>query len=439
MKNKLASILSRDNSVVLFGNLLASGFGLLTFMILARQLSLNEFGQWTFFISIAGLFDLMKTGLIRQALVRSLSTEDNEGARDKIIGSSALLAIATHIILTILLLFLYFLSEVGLGQHSFSFFLKWYPWLLLVSLPASLDTWLSHAFGQFLRMNFLRAGLNSLFLLYIGLGALYDFNLPNLLFGYILTHGIVSGISFIHRRKVFFLVIKADRSIIKKLFWYGKHSVATLTGANLLRSIDHILIGSFMGPSFLAIYAIPMKLIDLIEIPLRGFLMTSFPRLSKWFVNKNIIEFSRHLHGKMGFLLLIILPFGGLVMLFPEFFMILLGGSQYVMHADLLRFFVPIFLIIPIDKYLGISLDSINMPKINAIKVWVMVTVNFVGDVVVIYFIGELWAVVAVTFINILVGILFAYKKLFFVEVTFSLLFQDGWKEILNLYRLIKN
>ena len=92
--NKLKSLLNSDNGIVLIGNLMASALGLGIFMLLARNLSKSDFGAWALFISSAGLLDLMRTGLVRQGMVRTIATSKSDN--QSTLASAGFLAAAIY-------------------------------------------------------------------------------------------------------------------------------------------------------------------------------------------------------------------------------------------------------------------------------------------------------------------------------------------------------
>ena len=71
---------------------------------------------------------------------------------------------------------------------------------------------------------------------------------------------------------------------------FGKYAMGTLVGSSLLKSADTFIIGmsAVLGPTAIAIYAIPLKLTDLLGIPLRGFTMTAYPKMAKLFLENKI-------------------------------------------------------------------------------------------------------------------------------------------------------
>jgi O-antigen/teichoic acid export membrane protein len=62
-------------------------------------------------------------------------------------------------------------------------------------------------------------------------------------------------------------------------------------------------------------------------------------------------------------------------------------------------------LLLPIDRMTGISLDSLNKPNINALKVFIMVLTNILGDFIAIYLFESIEMVALSTLVFTIVGI----------------------------------
>ncbi|WP_425390684.1 oligosaccharide flippase family protein [Ekhidna sp.] len=401
--HKIGHILRSDNSKVQLGNLTASTLGLGTFMLLTRGLDKESFGQWAIFMACVGLVDLLRTGLGRQAMVRKVTVSEPD-QHQKIIGSAMLiqLMLTAGLFAVISIASMYLSTLLG----DYFVFLKWYPWLLLASTPQLFDTWIAQAKRNYGKMAAARVGVNAVFVLLCGLGLFLDFSLEHYLLSLILSNLIVSIISQVVHKSIKSLT-HGKLSEIKDLLQFGKHSLASMLGANLLRSTDSLIIGSLMGAQAAATYAIPLKVIDVLEIPVRGFAMTSFSKLSRFYHEENFEAFKRLFVKSTGLLMLLFLPVGLLFFIFPALPIYVLGGEKYLDGQILIQIFVVAMVLIPLDKFLGVAFDSINRPGVNAIKVWIMVSTNVIGDLVAISLIGELWAVAMVTVINILFGISF--------------------------------
>ncbi len=404
MLNKILKKLNSDNGVVLIGNVLASAVGLVTFMLLARVLTKAEFGAWALFISAAGLLDLMRTGMVRQGMVRALSIEKDEDEKQSILATSGLMALGLSLIAALVIGSINLLADTS--EWSLNIFFVFYPIYVLVTFPSSLDTWKSHAEGRFKRMNGLRLFGNIIFLSFVA-SEFYDhFTFTQFIWAYMLTQGIVSVYSLITLIRIRWQAFSKTR--FAQLIAFGKHSLATLAGSNLLKSSDSLLIGAFMGNEAVAIYAIPLKALDLLDIPLRGFAMTSYRILSNYFEDQNQTAFNNHLWGKVKQLTAIFLPGVIVIAIVPQFVVAVLGGEGYGESALILRILTIPMILMPLEKYMGMSFDSINQPKWNAMKVWLMVGLNVIGDVIVLYFFESLYLVAVVTITNISLGIAFS-------------------------------
>ncbi|WP_258098211.1 oligosaccharide flippase family protein [Marinoscillum pacificum] len=399
--NKLKSLLNSDNGVVLIGNLVASALGLGIFMLLARNLSKSDFGAWALFISSAGLLDLMRTGLVRQGMVRTIATSQNDN--QSTLASAGFLAASISIMSSIGVWILNL--SMDWSNSGLEIFMKFYPLLNLVTLPWNFDTWYMHALGKYRRMNALRLFVNVLFIALVGAGSILEFTLEEFVWAYLAANGLISIYSVNSLRTIHWIAV--SKTQIKGLVDYGKHSLATLTGANLLKSADNLIIGALMGTEAVAIFAIPMKALDLMEIPLRGFVMTAFRRLSQLHNSGQTEAFKKLLFSNISKLTILCIPVALGMLIVPDWIIRILGGDTYEESYTLLRVLSIPLLLLPVDKFFGASLDSIGQPRINAIKVWIMVIANIAGDLLAIWLFDSLLLVAVVTIINIVAGVWF--------------------------------
>ncbi|MBR06605.1 MAG: hypothetical protein CMP48_02880 [Rickettsiales bacterium] len=399
--NKLKSLLNSDNGIVLIGNLMASALGLGIFMLLARNLSKSDFGAWALFISSAGLLDLMRTGLVRQGMVRTIATSENDN--QSTLASAGFLAAAISIMSSI---GVWILSlSMDWSNSGLEIFMRFYPILNLVTLPWNFDTWYMHAQGKYRRMNALRLLVNVVFISLVVAGSFLGFNLEEFVWAYLAANGLISIYSFSSLREIHWKEI--SKTEIKALLDYGKHSLATLTGANLLKSADNLIIGALMGTEAVATFAIPMKALDLMEIPLRGFVMTAFRRLSQLHNTGQKEAFKKLLFSNISKLTLLCIPVAAAMLIAPDLIIRILGGDSYEESYTLLRVLSIPLILLPLDKFFGASLDSIGKPRINAIKVWIMVIANVACDFLAIWLFDSLLLVAVVTIVNIVAGIVF--------------------------------
>ena len=162
-----------------------------------------------------------------------------------------------------------------------------------------------------------------------------------------------------------------------------------------------------MGTEAVATFAIPMKALDLMEIPLRGFVMTAFRRLSQLHNTGQKEAFKKLLFSNISKLTLLCIPVAAAMLIAPDLIIRILGGDSYEESYTLLRVLSIPLILLPLDKFFGASLDSIGKPRINAIKVWIMVIANVACDFLAIWLFDSLLLVAVVTIVNIVAGIVF--------------------------------
>ncbi|MCC7318469.1 MAG: hypothetical protein IT219_08035, partial [Bacteroidales bacterium] len=71
--------------------------------------------------------------------------------------------------------------------------------------------------------------------------------------------------------------------------------------------------------------------------------------------------------------------------IFAEEIVTILGGSDYTITANIFRIFCIYGLLLPIDRFIGIGLDSVNLPRKNFYKVVYMASFNIIGDSIVVF------------------------------------------------------
>ena len=108
--------------------------------------------------------------------------------------------------------------------------------------------------------------------------------------------------------------------------------MATRIGTSLLKGADSFIISfsAFLGPLGVALYAIPLKYIELVEIPLLSFATTAFPKLSKASMEGNREEFKRIYYAYTGPLVFLFFFIAIISLVFHNYFILIMGGHKYL-------------------------------------------------------------------------------------------------------------
>jgi O-antigen/teichoic acid export membrane protein len=188
--------------------------------------------------------------------------------------------------------------------------------------------------------------------------------------------------------------------------------MATMATTNLLKSADTFLIASFMGPAAVAKYAVPLKLTELFDIPLRSLSTTAFPQLASRHNNQDKKGFKDTFVQYISWAYMLYVPALVFCFIFAELVVVIMGGNKYIDTAPIFRMFVLYALLLPSDRLTGISLDALQMPSRNFQKVFIMAIVNIIGDVAAIYFTHNLVWVAFASVLNAATGAILGWWML---------------------------
>jgi len=238
---------------------------------------------------------------------------------------------------------------------------------------------------------------------------------------------------------------QATKKANKVLLDFGKYTTFTLIGTNLLRSADTLIISlSPMGTAAVALYSIPMKLVELQQIPLRSFVATAFPKMSKESLLGKVQEVRNLFYTYSGAMTYLFAFISILTFVFAEYLVLLLGGHQYVgtdpvtgaNGATIVRIFSIYGLLLPIERMTGIGLDSVNRPDRNFQKVLIMTIANVIGDLIAVFVFKSLAGVaigsVVFTILGVWIGLSYLDKE---IGIERKRIFSSG----IDFFRMILN
>ena len=414
MYSLLSKIIKEDNFLSLAGNLVLAILGFAGFALLARGLETESFAKWVLFISGGSLVEMLRFGITNNALVRFLSGANTE-TKEQLIGSNVLISFIVTAIIALVLIIINQLFYITISNSGYSLFFTWYPLLAFLNLPwnnALIVLQAKMEYGRILLIKTINSGVFFSFLILNKI--VLNFSVAELVIILLCVNFLTSLVCIFKKWDGLKFIRKASTSTNKVLLNFGKYSTFTLIGTNLLRNADILIISiSPLGNSAVALFSIPLKLAELQQIPLRSFAATAFPKMSKASINGKVKEVKNLFNIYSGALTYLFFFISILTYVFAREFVILISGFQYLNQdvngfdiVALVRILSVYGLLLPIDRMTGIALDSINKPKINALKVIVMLGTNIVGDVIAVFVFESLEMVAVATLIFTAVGIL---------------------------------
>ncbi|SDX07973.1 Membrane protein involved in the export of O-antigen and teichoic acid [Lutibacter oricola] len=442
---KLKKIVREDNFLSLTGNVVIAILGVAGFALLARSLPLDVFGEWVLFVTGGSFIEMFRFGITNTALIRFLSGAD-EDSRYKLIGSNALIGLGSTTIIAIILVFFYTFFNNAISNSGYNIFFKWYPLLAFLNLPWNNALVVLQADRKYAQILIIKAIKSGFFFLVILFHFFFiEMTLTQLIIALLIINAITSLVTITLGWDGTKHIIKASAETNKTLLNFGKYTTFTLIGTNLLRSADTVIISlSPMGSAAVALYSIPLKLTELQQIPLRSFVATAFPKMSKASVHGKVKEVRNLFYSYSGALTYLFVLMSLFTFVFAEYLVLILSGEQYLKVdpatgsnvVDIVRVFSIYGLLLPIDRMTGVGLDSINKPNINAIKVFIMVVANVIGDFIAIFVFKSLILVAVASILFTLIGI---WMGMYFLNKELTLSYKEIFSSGIDFYKTLFN
>jgi O-antigen/teichoic acid export membrane protein len=416
----IKKILKSSNFLSLAGNLSFAVFNAVTFLLLARTLSKELFGEWIIYVTAASLLNMLQVGLTSTGAIRAISISAGK-ENNSFIGASYQLGFYSSIAIAVLFYPSWYILQWFFPQSYYYPVLLFYPLLALLSLPYNQAKTITQAkvnFGGLLAMKLLH-GLSML----IFIGIYINFHEPSieiLILLHALSNFLPGVLSLIKGWDGIKHFKEAGKQQISELLNFGKYSTLISVGSSLLRSADTFILSMSvaMGPAAIAIYAIPMKFVEAVEIPLRSFSATAYPKLSQA-IQKGTDRFNEVLHSYNLATTAMIIPIIIILLVFAEPLLLFVGGDQYIdsigLQKNILYVILIYIFILPVDRYTGVALFALNKPVMNFYKTMIMLATNIIFDLVAVFVFQSLLFVAIGTLLFTLTGVYwgwyFIYKE----------------------------
>lgn len=433
---KLLSSLKNKHILALIGNFVIAGFSILTIALLAHNLSKPEMGVYFFFFLAYNLADAIRNGLLTTATVKFYAGAPVERAT-AVLGSVWYLASG----LTLAMVLLNLLAVPFLGftsNREFIIVIQWFGATVLSSLPFNVTFWILVADEDYLSILWLRlVNSGSTIGAFVILALMNKATVFNVLCANFATNTLTSVICIAFGYSKFTTLFKRTKAVTAELFTFGKFSLSSTVSSYFLSAANGFIVNGMLGAQALAIFTIPNRLMEIVEIPLRSFVGTGMSAMATAYNNNNMYHLTFVSKKYAGMLTLVFVPLAIATFFGADIAVWLLGGKQYAGSeaANILRVMMFIAILYPIDRFNGVTLDIINQPKINTYKVILMGTVNIVVAVVAIYFLKHVYGVVIATLCTTLAGIIFGYHHLRkHLNYTLSDILSLGVIELKNFY-----
>ncbi|ACU61175.1 lipopolysaccharide biosynthesis protein [Chitinophaga pinensis] len=426
---KLLSVINNRHFHSLLGNLVSAFLNVLSFAILVRLLSLSAFGEWVLFIGTYTVLDQIRTALLQSGIIKFYTGSDEKTGKE-VAGSAWYLVL----ILTGIYLLLNLIVGVALyGQfdETWRFFIRWLGVMMVVSVPFNVASWFlqaEHRFDKILQVRFWQNG--GFLVLILAFHFFSTVTLPHVLFAYMAGLAATSCFTLIKGWTKVRQVVHSTKKQVLVLVKYGWLIVGSMISSGFLNYSDNFLIRTMISPAAVAIYSIPQKFMEVIEIILRSFVATAQPTLSGAANRNDWAGVSRAFSRYTGVVSIVIIPFIIGLIIFTKPLIIILADKAYLPATDVVRIFLLCAILYPIDRFIGVALDMINRPLTNFYKNFLKLVLNVIGDIVFILLFHDVRWVAFGSLLNMIICVIVGYYMLKkYVPFTLNDIVKLGWAE----------
>lgn len=369
-----------------------------SFYLLVRSLTREEFGVWAIFLIISAIVEVVRIGLIQNALIKAITSNEDEKVQARIGTASFTLNLGFALIVTLVLFAIARLQYYWFGEILLENLLHMYIFTNLFLVPFFHFTFLAQAkfdFRTIFISNFVRQLVFFVFVLLIYLSPEWNFRILHLAGMQAIGALLGSATAYIMGRKYIKFSPRLDLDWVRWLFNYGKFVIGTNLSSMLSKSLDQLMLGAMINPVATAVYSTAIKIANLVEVPTQSMAAIVFPKSSQR-IEEEGTQAAKALYEKsVAVLLALIVPGVMFVILFPEFVIQLVAGDQYLDAVPVLRVAMLYGLFVPFSRQFGTMLDAMGKPGVNFFLVMTGALVNGVLNYILIGQMGIMGAAYA--------------------------------------------
>ncbi|MEK6873884.1 MAG: flippase [Nanoarchaeota archaeon] len=440
--NNYLKFLAKSATIVLIGIVLSKVFTYIYKVFIARWFGPEIYGLYSLAISVLGLFVFIALLGIDAGLVRFIpfymAKGENKKLKYLLKFSFACILLSSIIVGVILFLLSDFISITIFHEAKLAIFLKIFSILVPISSIIALVLSILNGYEKIGLYSFIEnISKNATNVIFLALLVLLGFGEMSVPASYLLGGISVLFISYFIIMKYVFSKSKTknrkdklgsdEKKSVRKEFLIYSIPLLFFGVVNIIFSwIDSVSVGYFKSATEVGIYNAAMPIALLLGIAPQLFIKLFLPLISKEYgMNKmdNIKELTKQV---TKWIILINLPLLILLFLFPEGFINLFFGKEYVSAALSLRILVIGYFVFSTFRISDRILAMAGKTKLLLLNVLAAVIVNIVLNIILIprqtifgidNSLGVTGAAIATTISNVLLGLLFLFQTKYYFSI----------------------
>lgn len=439
MIGKLLGLFRNKQFHSLLGNLVTASLNVLTFAMLVRMLSLEDFGAWVIFITTYNILDQIRTGLLQSGVIKFYTGVDSDTAK-KVAGAGwyiSLLLTSFYILASGIVYF----AAYDLFDDTWHQFLMWLGFVTLFSLPMNFATWILQAQYRFDKIIWIRIAQNGTYFVMVALLWISDMvSLSNVLLVYVASFVIASIYCMVQRWTAIRTVGARTREHSLQLYHFGKMIIGSNVSSSLISYTNNMVILTMLGQAKVALFSIPQKFIEVIEIVLRSFVATAQPTLSAAANRGDKAAVAAAYCRYTGTVTLLVIPAIVAMLIFTEPLIIILASKDYLGSAPVVRIVLACAVLWPIDRFNGVTLDMIGVPGTNFFKNISKMVLNIFLATAFVWLFPDIKAVAFAIVVHVTYAVVLGHYMLSkHLDIPVKMIWRYGWDELKRIKSMIFN
>ena len=389
-------------------------FGFISIIIIFREFHADKakMGIWSLFLIAIGIFEQVKTNLLKNAQIKFVSATQDQTEKSVIASSSLVINICISLLFILIILLIgNQLSGWLIESAELAVMLKWFiPGVVFMIFFSHFEAvQQSHLdFKGVFAGYFVRQLLFLAILLFHRFSHL-PFTLTDLVMYQTASLFVGTLVMFLFSRKYMNILFRPAMLWIRRIFSYGGYIFGSGTVAAIFQNLDQVMIARMPnGVHYVASYNVAYRINSLVDIPSYAAAEVLFPKASAASAEEGRAKIKYLYERMVAILLSFTIPAAIFIILFPGFFITIIAGPNYLDAAPILQLYMLAGILRPAQNQAANLLNSIGKAKfcfyINA----GYLTVNLILNYIFLKTFGFYGAAIG-TLITFIMGVIFWY------------------------------
>lgn len=387
-------------------------FGVITYTVLVRHISPVDNGIWSLFLTIVTLFEVIKQGLLRNPLIKFLGMPEND--KDQVQSTIVMINVVFSLMVIILVVTAGTVIAAFLKTPQLYHLLLWNIAFILLLIPFNHCEVLLQAhfkYQQIFVAYFFRQGLFMIGVMLLVFVFPQWLTLENLVILQTLSLLIGTILIFISARPLLPKKWEFSMELTKRILQFGKYVFGTNVFSNISRFADHFVTANAipdpeLGKKYVSYYNAVARINNLIDTPSVAVSDVLFPKNVQALEVEGIDKVKYYFERMVGSIISLVLPASIIIMLIPEFTLLVIAGKNYLEAANILRIVMLIAILRPFFYQFGTTMDAIGKPQLNFWYNLLLMAINFTFTYIGLHWLGRdgaAWALVAHHIVSLII------------------------------------